>query len=84
MKNRILGMAAALAALSASAANGARVTFGDLTRLTVGGSKFGTTSPSVPRVKRHGRGYTAAEGKRRARRHRNQLRAKGHFRKAVR
>lgn len=47
----------------------------------VGGGAYG--QPPRPRFKRN-TGYSVAEGRRRSRRRRNQLRAKGHHRSAVR
>jgi hypothetical protein len=84
VKNRILGAALA-AALSAPAALMAKglTTFGALLKAQGIGSETGTNDPRSPRINRR-RGYSAAHGKRMARKRRNQLRAKGLHRQAVR
>ena len=56
---------------------------GDALNQVSAGADASTNDSRPPRVNRR-RGYSAAQGKRMARKRRNQLRAKGHYRQAVR
>lgn len=90
MRGRPLGMmiAAALVGMAASAAAGAKHTFADAAKALAGGNQIGpgetTNGAQPPRYPGYGKRMGVKQAQRSAAKHRNVLRSKGHFRKAVR